>query len=377
MPIVATMSLSLGAGAPPATVTIEEVQARIDALSVNDDNERTLQKAIRKEAKDLDQSLDACTSVESKFDTVYRQLVPLMAEHKRLERDLLQSKRQQEHVTKERDAAVADLARANAAKAKLEQLCRELQKQSKSIKDETKRLTDAEQTKRDELSAKFQKTIGEITERMDKDTEARHQQAKEHEELRGKFQSYMEQYDLREQYFEKVLKSKELEFKLSEAKLDQQARMTMQEQTTCKHLRDQNSILAKSESDLKSQLATYAERFEQFQETVKRSNELFGAFREEMDRMTKTTKKLEKDNASLKQTVDKANVTILEFVEEKERYKKSLELQTTKLSKLESLCRALQNERAQLKAELGKYQPSIAQPPALPQTDAAPDAAPQ
>ncbi|POM63084.1 hypothetical protein PHPALM_27676, partial [Phytophthora palmivora] len=70
---------------------------------------------------------------------------------------------------KQRKSAVnTELVKTNTSKAKLEQLCRELQKQNKLIVSESRRIADEEDQKRRELSAQFQKTIEEVSAKMDK-----------------------------------------------------------------------------------------------------------------------------------------------------------------------------------------------------------------
>lgn len=45
------------------------------------------------------------------------------------------------------------------------------------------------------------------------------------------------------------------------------------------------SSMAKSEKELRSQLTLYAEKFEQFQETLTKSNDIFNTFKLEMEKV--------------------------------------------------------------------------------------------
>ena len=47
--------------------------------------------------------------------------------------------------------------------------------------------------------------------------------------LKDKFRSFLEQYELREKHFNSVVRSKDLELQLYEAKLQQQKQLTEQE----------------------------------------------------------------------------------------------------------------------------------------------------
>ena len=46
-----------------------------------------------------------------------------------------------------------------------------------------------------------------------------------------------------------------------------------------------------SESDLRVQLNVYATKFEQFQEALNTSNDMFSQFKKKLDEMTKTTRR--------------------------------------------------------------------------------------
>ena len=50
------------------------------------------------------------------------------------------------------------------------------------------------------------------------------------------------------------------------------------------------------QEELRGQLSVYSEKFNSFQGTLNKSNEVFDTFKKEMARMTKTIKSLEKEN---------------------------------------------------------------------------------
>jgi hypothetical protein len=94
----------------------------------------------------------------------------------------------------EKEKVHLQLAKVNKLKEKLEILCRELQKQNKTIivtlpiieqcllsKDESKKIAEDEQTKRNDLSKKFHDTIQQITVKMDEQAEERMKLVKENE----------------------------------------------------------------------------------------------------------------------------------------------------------------------------------------------------
>jgi uncharacterized coiled-coil DUF342 family protein len=79
---------------------------------------------------------------------------------------------------------------------------------------------------------------------------------------------------------------------------------------------EQINALLKTEAELRGQLAMYGDKFEQFQDTLTKSNEVFATFKKEMEKMSKTIKKLEKENAGLREKGQKSDLAVVEIAEE-------------------------------------------------------------
>ncbi|MBV99752.1 Beta-taxilin, partial [Eschrichtius robustus] len=95
-------------------------------------------------------------------------------------------------------------------------------------------------------------------------------------------------------------------------------------------------------------LTVYSGRFEEFQSTLTKSNEVFATFKQEMEKTTKKMKKLEKDTATWKARFENCNKALLDMIEEKALRAKEYECFVMKIGRLENLCRALQEERNEL-----------------------------
>lgn len=278
-------------------------------------------------------------------------------EKKRQEIEIMKLKKKQEVLLKDKDAYYLcriDLAKANTMRMKLENLCRDLHKENKNIKEEARKLALSEQQKREELSAKFESTILEITNRLEEDTDKKLKRVEDNL-LREKFESFLEQYNLREKHFNSVLKAKDLELQLSQAKLTQQTQINEQQSSKYESIKEQFNSLSRSESDLKKQLATYVEKFKQVEDTMMKSNELFNTFKQEMQQMTKKNAKLDKEHRQLMQKCESMTSNILKLVEDNGKYEKGNEVLKNQKQKLEQLCRTLQSERNNALALLAKY----------------------
>uniref|UniRef100_A0A7C9D2F5 Alpha-taxilin n=1 Tax=Opuntia streptacantha TaxID=393608 RepID=A0A7C9D2F5_OPUST len=256
------------------------------------------------------------------------------------EQEFLEFTFKYKQVLAEKDAAVA-------VRAKLESLCRELQRQNKLLMDECKKVSEEGQNLRLDLSTKFQDVIKDVGHKLETQKGECLSQLKENEMLREKLKQLGDQYSLFQQQYSQELQQKTLELKIAELKAQQNEEKLAQEQAQVKLYAEKISQLLETEKNLRLQLAADGEKFQQFQDALLKSNEVFRTFKEEMEKMTKLTKELEKENSFLKSKCEKSDLTLIELVEERERLKKQLEKTKNQKQKLESLCRSLQEERKQ------------------------------
>ncbi|XP_021897735.1 beta-taxilin [Carica papaya] len=247
------------------------------------------------------------------------------------EKDFLEFTLKYQQVLSERDAAIA-------VRDKLESLCRELQRQNKMLMDECKRVTTEGQNLRFDLSTKFENAIKVCFKSSNSILFDR---------LRSKLKQLLDQHALSEQQYAQKLKQKTLELQLSDLKIKQHEEKLAQEQSRMKLYAEQVSQLLATEKNLRLQLTADGEKFQQFQDALLKSNEVFATFKQEIEKMSKSIKELKKENAFLKSKSEKSDVTLIELVEERERLKKQLEKMKNQKEKLESLCRSLQAERKQ------------------------------
>ncbi|XP_017984670.1 PREDICTED: beta-taxilin isoform X2 [Theobroma cacao] len=256
------------------------------------------------------------------------------------EKEFLEFSLKYQQVLAERDAAIA-------VRDKLESLCRELQRQNKMLMDECKRVSTEGQNLRLDLSARFQDAIKDVSIKLEEQKDECLSQLKENEMLRNKLKQLADQYALSEQQYAQKLKQKTLELQISDLKIKQHEEKLIQEQAQMKVYAEQVSQLLATEKNLRLQLTADGEKFQQFQDALLKSNEVFETFKQEIEKMAKSIKELKKENVFLKSKCDKSDVTLIELVEERERLKKQLEKTKNQKEKLESLCRSLQAERKQ------------------------------
>lgn len=256
------------------------------------------------------------------------------------EQEFLEFTLKYQQVLAERDAAIS-------VRDKLESLCRELQRQNKMLMDEFKRVSEEGQNLRSDLSTKFEDAIKDVSNRLEEQKGECLSQLQENEMLRDKLKQLADHYTLSQQQYAQELKQKSLELKIAELKVEQNEEKLTHEQAQIKVYAEKISQLLETEKSLRQQLTADGEKFQQFQDALLKSNEVFETFKQEIEKMSKLTKDLKKENAFLKSKCEKSDYTLIELVEERERMKKQLEKTKNQKEKLESLCRSLQAERKQ------------------------------
>uniref|UniRef100_A0A8C7EUY9 Taxilin beta n=1 Tax=Neovison vison TaxID=452646 RepID=A0A8C7EUY9_NEOVI len=341
----------LSSGEP--TTTKEPVSNKEQKL------EKKILKGLGKEANVLMQNLNKLQTPEEKLDFLFKKYAELLDEHRTEQKKLKLLQKKQVQIQKEKDQLQSEHSRAVLARSKLESLCRELQRHNKTLKEETLQRAREEEEKRKEITSHFQTTLTDIQAQIEQQSERNMKLCQENTELAEKLKSIIDQYELREEHLDKIFKHRELQQKLVDAKLEQAQEMMKEAEERHKREKEyllnqaaewklQAKVLKEQETVLQAQLTLYSGRFEEFQNTLTKSNEVFATFKQEMDKTTKKMKKLEKDTAMWKARFENCNKALLDMIEEKALRAKEYECFVMKIGRLENLCRALQEERNEL-----------------------------
>ncbi|KAJ8387516.1 hypothetical protein AAFF_G00156170 [Aldrovandia affinis] len=316
-------------------------------------------KGLGKEITLLMQTLNTLSTPEEKLAGLCKKYAELLEEHRNSQKQMRALQKKQTQLIQEKDHLRNEHSKAILARSKLESLCRELQRHNRTLKEDGMQRARVEEEKRKEVTSHFQVTLNDIQAQMEQHNERNASLRQENMELADKLKKLIEQYELREEHIDKVFKHKDLQQQLVDAKL-QQAQELLKESED-RHQREKDFLLKEAvesqrmcelmkqqEVHLKQQLSLYTEKFEEFQNTLSKSNEVFTTFKQEMEKMTKKIKKLEKETTMYRSRWESSNKALLEMAEEKTLRDGELEGLQGKVLRLEKLCRALQTERNEL-----------------------------
>ncbi|CAG0880970.1 unnamed protein product [Darwinula stevensoni] len=316
-------------------------------------------KSRRKESQNLSQimkTLGAYVTPEEKIEALCKKFAESQDEVRRLNVVMKQNERQLQTVCREKEHVQSEHSKAVLARTRLEGLCRELQKQNRAIKDESLLKVREEEERRKEVSAKFQSTLTEISHLLQENNQKNSRLQEENQEMASKLKNLIDQYEIREQHVEKVLKHKELELQLSEAKLAKALLQNSELKDT--HLKEKQRLLedlAEShkklgelhaqEINLRSQLNLYSGKYQEFHEALSKSNAIFQDFKTEMESMKKKMRSQERDLRTWKGKFQRGQETIVQMTEQ-------LTGEQRRVAQLKKISRALQDDRTHLIQQL-------------------------
>ncbi|GAA6231662.1 alpha-taxilin-like isoform X1 [Lates japonicus] len=309
------------------------------------------------------QSLNKLSSPEEKLEDLVRKYAELAALRRCDEKKLCVLQQKLSVLLEEKQQLQAERRGSITARSKLETLCRELQSHYSTLREETLHRCREDEEKRKEITCHFQKMLTEIQDQIEQHSSRNDKLCLENKSLSEKLESLMNQCELRDESLEKINKHRDLQYKLTEAKLQQaNALLTEAEE---KHKREKEYLLREAidktkkcfamkeqELAMKKKLTLYAQKFDEFQATLAKSNEIYVRFKQEMDNMSAKMKKMEKESNVWKTRFENCNKALTDMIEERTEKGKEYDLFVLKIQKLEKLCHALQDERKVLYAKI-------------------------
>uniref|UniRef100_A0A7N8XK07 Taxilin gamma n=1 Tax=Mastacembelus armatus TaxID=205130 RepID=A0A7N8XK07_9TELE len=324
-------------------------------------------KAFGKEVVLLMQALNSLATPEEKLAALCKKYADLLEESRCMQKRLKALQKKQSQIVKEKIHLQGEHSKAILARSKLESLCRELQRHNKTLKEENAQRSREYDEQRKEAMVHFQMTMNDIEIQMEQHSSRNTKLRQENMELADKLKKLIEQYELREEHIDTVFKHKELQQQLMDAKLQRITEMMKEVEEKQQREREfllkdatesrrKCELMKEQETQLKHQLSLYMDKFEEFQSTLAKSNEVFTTFRQEMEKMTKKIKKLEKETTQWRTKWESNNQALLQMAEEKTLRDGHFKALQGKLELLERLCRALQKERNDLNNRLSFLQ---------------------
>lgn len=191
---------------------------------------------------------------------------------------------------------------------------------------------------------------------MNENTDKNNKLKEDNLEMSSKFKYILEQYELREQQMDKINKQMDLVTQLNDAKLakiqvelqaerEKFSKETSIYEDTIKILKHQLGESRTAERLLKEQVDLYSGKYGEFQESLKKSHDVFEGYKTDMTKMSKKNIKMEKEMYLWKAKFEKSNALLLDLVSEKQVKDEHITKTAKQMYHLQKLCRQLQFER--------------------------------
>lgn len=325
------------------------IAARISQLELDQAGEKDQEAEIEREVKKANRELHTQTSRMSdiqKIDHLTKRCSDLLSDMKRHERESIKNKKRGDQLQKDKDNTRNELNKTTSLKEKLEKLCRELQKENNKLKNENKTLSDTQLRSQSSWDERYQGLLKRIEDEQEEKDNPRKQvvDVEMDEFFRERFKSLIEQYELRELHFHSQMRTKELEVQFSLARLEREKKNYDSEVARSRQLNAQVQTFAKTEAELRQQLNVYVEKFKQVEDTLNNSNDLFLTFRKEMEDMSKKTKRLERENETLKRKHEQINANVITMADERKNNFVEIADLKKKIERLNGIIRQMQQQ---------------------------------
>ncbi|XP_005180413.1 alpha-taxilin [Musca domestica] len=322
-------------------------------------------------------TLEEAKTPEDKFQLLLSKYVESERLLRRSKQDTKALEKQLETVVREKENLQREYNKNVLMRDKLEEVCREQQKLIKSVKNESMQKIREEEERRKESQSKFQSSLNEINLSLNKNNEENNKLRDHNIEMTKKLKFLAEQYQAREQQLEKLNEQVQIEGQLHRAKLNKvQVESAMEKEILIKEkqivleklLSTQQMLkeISDREKDLKEQLNLYTAKYDDFQSSLQKSNDIFVTYKTEMEKMSKNSRKLEKECLEWKRKWEKSNATLIELATEKKDRDDHAMRCNKQVEQLQKLLRALQNERSHLYKVIKENNVEVPPLPALP-----------
>lgn len=325
--------------------------------------DRSKKKDDKRPAEQYSKILSHVSSPEDKLDVMCKKYSQAIDENRRLSLALKHSEKKVELLLRERDQLQVERSKSIMTRKRLENLCRELQKQNKIVKNESLQRVKEQEEIRKDLSEKFQGGLAQITTLMNQNIEKNAKMYEENLEINKKFKAVYEQVEQKEQQLLKVHQQMKLDLQVADAKLakvkmeataEKETLLKEKQQLLLKMTEYQTQIreLQTTEVGLRSEISMYTDKYDEFQNALNRSNKIYGEFNVEMEKMTKKLYALEKETSLWKQRWANSHDALLAMAADKQSRDGEIAMLSKKLTLLQDLCKMFQCERTKLLAQL-------------------------
>lgn len=230
----------------------------------------------------------------------------------------------------------------------LEELCRNLQKLAREKDEQRQQLVEQERSKSEHLEAECLQSISAVTKKIEQEELDLAQKDQENQSLKEKLEEFMQHINLRKEKRQNEVKAQELQRRLQEARKAQAVYIQEQEKLRLHTRKSKIHQLEETVYSLRRQLGTYAEKFEEFEDTLDRSTEVLEKINEREKSLGAILDRLKEEQSVLKSRAAETDVGVIVALEQKRVVEGEVVSLKVNYEKLEKKCRKLLARRQEL-----------------------------
>ncbi|CAE7749581.1 TXLNB [Symbiodinium microadriaticum] len=249
--------------------------------------------------------------------------------------------------------------------ANLQVLKGELTKKRDQLVHESEAKAEEERRERHAQSEELSVKIAKVSSKLEEQGKERLQQARENEDLKSLLRAELDKYSAAEANFEEKMEHYAKQIEEKTRLFESQTKLLEVDRAKCTKYEAQIKGMIETERGLRAKVAEYSLRFEGFQESLNKSNSMFGEFKKKIDQLTKAIKQHEQENASLAKKQATSVETIRGLRAEQEVLVSEGEKTKRQTDTLHTLITALEKENEETRQKIMELEGATSPPCAV------------
>lgn len=239
---------------------------------------------------------------------------------------------------------VEQIQKVEVQNLRLKSLCEDLTKKKDALLAECEQKAASERAERQAKSDVLMDQVKEISRKLEDQGKMRLQQVEENDRLKTSLRHHLDKYSTDENRFNEQLENYVNKIEELTKKYESETLLCEKERQKCAKYEQQIKGLLEGERSLRAQVTEYGDRFEQFQEALNKSNDMFGSFKTRMEEMTQIIRRLEKENNALESKKLKCVKTIEDMKSETSSIEANVARSQKQIQSLQSLIETLTSD---------------------------------
>lgn len=342
------------------------LREKIQELEAAEAEEKEFAKAAKRAVRDVQKILSSKDhSTAEKLELIQQKFIDRVNDQVKSEKNAAQLQKKLDKISAERAALSEEVRRLTMVNTKLQELCRTLQAQNKTVMADAKEKAAEEATQREELSQRMETAMKEISSRLEEHSAESQKCMQENMDLRIKLEKVGEFCDEMDREHKEQVMRKETQISFLKERIQEQSDLVEHYVMTEKVLQEKCLAAEGARDTYAKQLTDAKERIDAFCDSFEKSNTAFKQLQDQVDTSQKIQKKMQQESELLKKRSDLVQQKSQRLVTENEKLLEQVDGMRGKLEQsvsmtdhnkiraqkgaLEKLCRVLQAEIKELR----------------------------